>query len=49
MLNHVPEFFDGADPFAARGAPTDAAAAGQIIWALTTKIDPRHYGGEEAF
>jgi predicted glycogen debranching enzyme len=43
LVNHVPEFFDSADPFTPRGVPADAASAGQLVWALTAKIDPRHY------
>jgi glycogen debranching enzyme len=47
MLNHLPEFFDSAEPFTQRGAPADAAASGQLIWALTAKIETYHFGGEE--
>ena len=47
LLHHVSEFFDSVEPFTPRGAPANAAASGQLIWALTTKVNPRHYGGEE--
>jgi predicted glycogen debranching enzyme len=47
MLHHVAEFFDSVEPFTPRGAPANAAAAGQLVWALTAKVDPRSYGGEE--
>ncbi len=43
MVNHVGEFFDSVEPFTQRGAPADAAAAGQLIWALTTKVEARQY------
>jgi len=43
MLNHVPEFFDSGEPYRERGAPADAAASGQLIWALTAKVVPRYY------
>ena len=46
MLDHLPEFFDSTPPFIPRGAPADAAACNQIVWALTTKVEPHHYGGE---
>jgi len=46
MLYHLPEFFDSAEPFTPRGAPANAAASGQLIWAFHTKVQPRHYGGE---
>lgn len=47
LVNHLPEFFDSAEPFTQRGAPGDAAAAGQIVWAMSAKVEPRHYGGED--
>jgi len=45
MIGHLPEFFDAAEPFTARGAPADAAAEGQLVYAFTAKVDPAHYGG----
>jgi len=48
MLEHLPEFFDSGRPPTPRGAPADAASAGQLIYALTAKVEPRHYGGEDA-
>lgn len=37
LMNHTPEFFDAVEPFTPRGAPADAAATGQLIWALQVK------------
>ena len=48
MLEYLPEFFDSGRPPTPRGAPADAASAGHLIYALTAKVEPRHYGGEDA-
>ncbi|MHC4715111.1 MAG: glycogen debranching enzyme N-terminal domain-containing protein, partial [Planctomycetota bacterium] len=48
LIDHLPEFFDAAEPFTQRGAPADAATSGQLVWAFSAKVEPRHYGGEEA-
>ena len=47
LLHHISEFYDSLEPFTPRGALANAAASGQLVWALTAKVEPRWYGGEE--